>query len=56
VATIVVEPPVPTQPTPLVNPFAVGQLQIVPTSPPPPANPFAANPFAAGQIQKARLH
>jgi general secretion pathway protein N len=50
VATNVVEPPVPTPPPPLVNPFAANQIETVLTPPPPPVNPFAGN-----QIQKARL-
>lgn len=55
VATNVVEPlasPPPQLPAsppsqPLVNPFAVGQIQMVPLSP--------DSPFAGGQVQKARL-
>jgi hypothetical protein len=49
-ATNVVEPPVPTAPPPVTNPFAVGQIQMVVT---PPLQ--LVNPVAAGQIQKARL-
>jgi general secretion pathway protein N len=59
VPTNVDKPPVPTSsspspppalPPPLVNPFAVNQIETVLTPPPPSVNPFAPSP-----IQKARL-